>query len=266
MAFQPSSLQDALLPVFFVSGGFSLVELMVVLGIISILALLAVPELQSLQKSGNFSRQVYDMVDSINFARSYALGENTYVYLGLTEVDRTQNPGASPQKPGPGRVALAAVAAKDGTRGVSLTSNSWINYANGGNLLLIRPVQEFDFLYLAPELPDPASGGMARPSTSNGVQLIKDGATVFPSPPFASTPFSIPLGSAVGSGKYNFNSAIPFNPQGQIILNGSAVQWLEIDLQPYVGAVPPSTPSANQGNQAAIVVDGATGAISIYRP
>lgn len=267
MALQPIFLRGALLPAFSGGRGFTLVELLVVLGLISILALLAIPAVQGLQKSGNFSRQVYDVMDSINFARSYALSEDTYVYIGLTEVDRTQNPGAT-QNPGLGRVVLAAVATKDGMSGVnSAAADSWMtSYANGGNLLLIRPVQDFDFLYIAPGLPDPATGGMARPSTSNGVQVVKNSTTMFPEPPFPATPFSLPLGSAMGAGKYNFNSAIPFNPQGQIILNGSAVQWIEIDFQPYVGAVTPTSPSANQGNQSAIVIDGATGAVNIYRP
>jgi hypothetical protein len=100
---------------------------------------------------------------------------------------------------------------------------------------------------------------MARPS--NNVNNLESGSALF------ATAFSLPLGSNQGAGKYNFTLSIPFNPQGAITVNGSAVQYVEIDLVPCVGAAVPTSPaSANQGNQSALIVDGATGAITVYRP
>src|ERR1700734_3542471 len=99
--------------------GFSLVELLTVISIAGILAILTVPAVQGLQQAGGFNKSVYAMSDSLNLARSYALANNTYVYVGLTEVDRTQNIMTSPQNPGVGRVALSIVATKDGTSDVS---------------------------------------------------------------------------------------------------------------------------------------------------
>lgn len=246
------------------------------MAIIALLTFLLIPALGGLQKAGTFSRAVYDMSDSINFARSSAMAGNTYVYLGLTEVDRTQPLSANPQVAGNlGEVALAAVATSDGTPDTTTTGGltSWTNYnQNGTGLILLRPVQLFDFLYIAPILPPATSGGMERPQGgANGsppiVYNIKSGdKTLFPSNEFSSTPFSLPLSTSQSSGKYIFASAIPFSPQGSITLNGTAVQWIEIDLQPFAGTAPVEPPSATQGNQAALMIDGGTGAVTVYRP
>jgi prepilin-type N-terminal cleavage/methylation domain-containing protein len=249
-------------------AGFTLIELLVVMAIIALLTFILIPALAGLQKAGSFSKGVYDMSDAINFARSSAMGGNTFVYLGLTELDRTQAPGANPQQAGLGEVALAAVSTTDGTSDTTTANNitTWTNY-NGSNLTLLRPVQIFDFLYIAPQfqLPTATSGGMGRPS--QGVDYLKVGSTLFPTATFPTTPFSVPLGASTTGGKYNFTSAIPFSPQGSIVLNGTAAQWIEIDLQPYQGGAAPAAPaSATQGNQAALMIDGATGSITVYRP
>jgi len=246
-------------------AGFTLIELLVVMAIIALLSFILIPALAGLQKAGSFTKNVYDLSDTVNFARSSAMGGNTYVYLGLTELDRTQSPGANPQQAGLGEVALAAVSTTDGTSDTTTSNDAttWTSY-NGSNLTLLRPVQIFDFLYIAPQLPAATSGGMGRPQ---GVDNLKAGGTLFPATAFSTTPFSVPLGTSTTGGKYNFTSAIPFSPQGSIVLNGTAAQWIEIDLQPYQGGAAPVEPtSATQGNQAALMIDGATGSITVYRP
>ena len=244
------------------ANGFTLVELLVVLSIIVILSLVALPAIQSLQKAGGFTQAVYDISDSFNLSRSYAIAENTYVYVGLVELDRTKDLSVNPQVPGLGRVAMASVATKDGTNGFS--GGAW--GGTSANLALIRQPQVFDFLHLADDIPATAVGNMARPATpANSLNYAASIAS------FATTPFSIPLGAAAG-GKYNFTSSIGYNSQGSLFLinNGVATsppQWIEIDLQPVSGNVAPQPPAdANVGNQAALLIDGVTGAATVYRP
>jgi prepilin-type N-terminal cleavage/methylation domain-containing protein len=241
-------------------GGFTLVELLTVLSITAILAVLTVPAIQGLQSAGGFNKSVYAMADSLNLARSYAFANNTYVYVGLTEVDRTQNPLASPQNPGVGRVALSVVATTDGTSDVGSFSTT------GTNLTQVRQIQTFDFFHVASTVfPTVTTGNMARPAN------VSTTPALIPAASAPGTPFSLPLGSTSGSGKYNFTNThtqvICFNPQGGVLLNGTAVQWLEIDVQPMVGTVTPAAPAnVNKGNQAAVIIDGVTGAVNVYRP
>ena len=83
-------------------------------------------------------------------------------------------------------MALAAIATTDGTSDTTTTITSgtattgWTPNPpyNGANFTLLRPVQLFDFLYIAPQLPAATSGGMGRPS--NGVDYLKAGGTLFP--------------------------------------------------------------------------------------
>jgi prepilin-type N-terminal cleavage/methylation domain-containing protein len=251
--------------------GFTLVEMLTVVSIAAILALLSVPALQGLQTAGGFDKSLYALADSLNLARSYAVANNTYVYVGLTEVNRTQDPGAIPQVAGSGRVALSIVATSDGTSDYSSSNSSvWTSAGNGtgANLTQVRQVQTFDGFHIASTaFPTATTGNMARPSN------VETTPALLPAANGPVTPFAVPLGADVttSGGKYNFNNTnsevICFNPQGGALLNGSAVQWLEIDVQPMLGTVAPAVPTnVNQGNQAALIVDGVTGAVSVYRP
>jgi prepilin-type N-terminal cleavage/methylation domain-containing protein len=234
------------------TAAFTLLELIVVLAVIGMLALIGAMAFQGLQTANRFSLNVYQLADEIKLARSYAIANNTYVYLGIMEADQTQDSAATPQVAGIGRVDLGLVATKDGT------SFDSTNY-NSSDLALIRPVTLLNFIHITGSLPPATSGGMARPS--NNVNNLESGSALF------ATAFSLPLGSPQGGGKYNFALSIPFNPQGAITVNGSAVQYIEIDLVPCVGAAIPISPvSPNFGNQAAIIVDGATGAVTVFRP
>jgi len=244
------------------SKGFTLIEMLTVVALTAILAVLATPALQGLQTAGGFDKSLYGIADSLNLAHSYAIANNTYVYVGLTEVDRTQNPATSPQAPGVGRVALSIVATKDGTSDAGAWSTT------GTNLTQVRQVQTFDFFHVASKVfPTVTTGNMARPANVTATPAL------IPAAGLPATPFSLPLGSDETSsgGKFNFNNTntqvICFNPEGGVLLNGTAVQWLEIDVQPMVGSITPATPTnVNQGKQAALVVDGVTGAVNVYRP
>jgi hypothetical protein len=91
------------------------------------------------------------------------------------------------------------------------------------------------------------------------------------SPTSTTTPFpngmalTIPVGSA--NPRVTLTKIIQFDPQGAVsVLGGGLVSAIEIGLQPTHGSTVPQPPAnPNTGNQAAIQIDGTTGAVTIYR-
>ncbi|MDX6765812.1 MAG: prepilin-type N-terminal cleavage/methylation domain-containing protein [Candidatus Methylacidiphilales bacterium] len=65
------------------SQGFTLIELLIVVSIMALLVSLAVPALSSLSKSSGFSQSISNLTAQLDDARSLAMANNTYVYVGL---------------------------------------------------------------------------------------------------------------------------------------------------------------------------------------
>src|SRR2546423_7119979 len=108
-------------------SGFSLMELMLVIAIMIIVAAFIAPAFTSLKSAGDVTSAVYNIGGLLEQARSYAMANNTYVWVGFKEVDASKDSSASPQTTGTGRVAIAILASRDGTRGYDATNNSLSN-------------------------------------------------------------------------------------------------------------------------------------------
>jgi hypothetical protein len=195
-------------------------------------------------------------------ARSYAVGNNTYVYMGLAEYDMSQ-PAYGPQVSGNGRVVVAAVATRDGTRGYSDTSaanaaTSWTSsYAAGTDLVTVIKPTLFENVHLAQLGTPPTTGSMARPDP--GAWCFGAAFTAY-----SQTPFSLPLGSNLNNGMYNFTQILVFCPDGSVYCQTNdpnqgltSPLYVEIDLQPNRGST---------SNCAAISINGTTGTSRVYRP
>ena len=90
-----------------IHAGFSLVELLVVIAIIALIAFVAGPAIESLGSAGGFAKAVGAVSMSLTEARSYAMANNTHVFVGLEETDASQGNLVAPQTPGIGRLFLA---------------------------------------------------------------------------------------------------------------------------------------------------------------
>jgi len=92
-----------------------LVEMMVVTGIIALLMVLVVPAFTNLKSAGDVTSAAYTIKGVLEQARTYAIANNTYTWVGFYEEDASK-PSASPTAtPGTGRLVMAVVASKDGT-------------------------------------------------------------------------------------------------------------------------------------------------------
>ena len=116
----PSPLQRFLIRRSGQDAGFSLIELLVVIAVIAVMTALAIPAFNAVRGAGSLGKAASDISGTLQQARSYAMSQNTYVYVGLQEVDGIQ-PTASD---GTGRVVIAAVASKTGSRPTNVAADS----------------------------------------------------------------------------------------------------------------------------------------------
>ena len=252
-------------------AAFSLVELLVVIAIIAVMAALA-SSTGFMKSGGDFTKAAYDISGVLDQARAYAMANNTYVFVGIGEFDASQPSGKSPQVPGKGRVAIAAIATKDGTCnypvGGNISSPAWTNYNNGANFVPVGKLLYFDNLHLVDLGTPPTTGNMTRPTVTSTSLNYSVGSAACTSV----TPFDWPLNKPLGGGKYSFSKVISFSPQGVARIQAQSnsdeiAKWMEIGLQPTHGtSVPPVPANQNMGNQAVVQINGITGATRVYRP
>ena len=226
---------------------FSLVELLVVIAVIAVMTSLATPAFNAVRGAGSLAKAASDISGTLQQARSYAMSQNTYVYVGLQEVDAIQ-PTASD---GTGRMVIVAVASKTGTRPANVASES----------VAISKAQPLDGAHMTDATALVAASGMAdRESNLTDLSLpASSSASQFK--------FNWPLGGT-GTAKYSFSKVIEFDPQGVARLQtnpggGSQVEHgIEIALCPARG----NSAAATDANQASIQINGITGAVRIFRP
>ncbi|CAN5719782.1 hypothetical protein BH09VER1_BH09VER1_34610 [soil metagenome] len=223
---------------------FSLIELLSVMAIIGMMTVAVVPAVNSIKGGSTLTKTAYDISGVLEQARAYAMANNTYVFVGLTEVNASNSDSALGQQPGTGRVVLVAAGSKDGTRSFG-TGNS--------NLVALSKVRRFDNIHL--DSAPPNTGNMTRPAVAAGYQAG--------SPSFAAeSSFQWPLSGA--SANYTFTKIIQFDPRGTASIQSSSrtiPQWLEIGLAPSRGDT-----VVAEANGAALLLDGVTGSVKIYRP
>ena len=264
---------------------FTLFELLIVVGIVGLLLILIAPAFTSIKSGSDFTSAVNGIRDVLEHARTYAKANRTYVFVGLAEADFSIDPGVTPQVAGFGRVAVAVVASKDGTRHFNYTTSNqgadWqANYANstkpeyrGGHLTAVGKLQRFENLHFIP-----VDFGSWTPTTHPNSKMARYQPTGAPyilgnAASTSVTPFTWPLGSALNSGyQYRFDRVIYFDPTGiariATATNADAIPHvMEIDFQPSHGtAIPPLPTNQDSGNHSVVQLVTTDGAVRVYRP
>src|SRR3989454_4902354 len=102
-------------------GGFTLLELLIVISIIGILLVLIGPAFTSLKGGTDVTSAAYTIKAVLDTARTYAKANNTYTWVGFYEEDVSSG---TPGTAGTGRVVMSIVASKDGTKVYDANSTS----------------------------------------------------------------------------------------------------------------------------------------------
>jgi len=258
------------------------------MGIIAILMAFVAPAFTNLKSAADVTNAAYTIKGLLEQARTYAMANNTHVFLGFAEVDASVDASTTPQvttgaRPY-GRVAIAAVASKDGTRHFEYsTSNQgadWqANYTDpskpeyqGNHLTALMKLQRLENLHFLVDFP---SWAPSSHPDSKMARYQPRGASTYTlgnSNSMSATPFSWPLGSPLSSGQYNFVKVIMFDPQGvaRIATQTNAdeiADIMEIDLQLCHGtSVPPVPTNQDVGDIVVIQIDPMSGELRLYRP
>ncbi len=275
--------------------GFTLVELLTVISIIVIISTLALLAVPSLKGSRDLTRSAATVAGILEQARSYAMANNTYAWVGFFEEDGSRSSTKPATVGNGGRLVIYVVASQDGTRYSDGTISTAAPAAFGAgdatntvNLTPINPLVKLDNIRLvATNSGTAASNTPIRPAVAAAYQLGEapglppnnaTGPFALHSGCTASNPtaFTYPLKTATsGTPQYTFSKIIEFNPQGEAskivenVFSGPGPQdELEIALQPTHGsAIDPHYTGAFQSvAAAAIQLEGLSGQVRTFRP
>src|SRR5437773_377390 len=246
-------------------GGFTLLELLIVVGIIGLLMVLIAPAFTTIKSGTDVTSAAYTIKSVLDTARTYAKANNTYTWVGFYE-ENVSNP-ASPNSdtPAVGRVIMSIVASKDGTMLYTGNLGSPVILDPPGSTALTQfgKLTKIDNVHLkgfaAATATPPPDTFDRRPAVTSTAAQIGDNSF----PPNPALTFHYPAGSSPS--QYTFTKVIQFSPHGEGVVTNSNYTLTpisEIGVEPTHGAtVPASIPA----NVMAVQFTGVGGDVRIYR-
>src|SRR5688572_19581042 len=248
---------------------------MVVIGVIVLLASLLAPAFLNLKGAGDLTAAAETIAGTLAQARTHALANNTYTWVGFYEeaATSTSASNATPPYPGKGRLLLAIVRSLDGTPIFDENDPAAVlpaaRIGQVGKLVKLEGVHVTDIG--APPLAAP--GLTPRPNSlearsdlpyTYAANLSADHFNRISSDSDDRTKFWF-----VAQG-YTFYKTVRFTPRGEANLNStySLKVAAELGLVPTRGDVAPTPPPAGSrymGNVVAIQFSGVGGNFRIYR-
>ncbi len=261
-------------------GAFTLLELLIVVGIVAILMVLIAPAFTTIKGGTDVTSAAYTIKGVLDTARTYAKANNTYTWVGFYEEDVSQPsviPAPFPQCTGcVGRLVMSVVASKDGTNVYGSTGAATIDatrLTQVGKLIKIENVHVPLFALGTGSTGD-TFDARPSPSPASDANNSRFGELNAASPNTAplTTPhnFQYPVASPAPAAQYTFSRLLEFTPRGESrVIGDSAIRRVvEIGLiQTHGNVAPTPTPSAGNyvGNVVAVQINGFAGDVRIYR-
>lgn len=250
------------------SAAFTLLELLVVLGIISIMLVLLAPAFTTIKSGTDITTAAYTIRGILENARNYALINRTYTWVGFVEEDGSQ-PSTDPATVGTskvGRVAICTVASNDGsTVYTSVASPAQDMDPNGTKLTQLGKLIKLDNVHLLQTFENGTGDGSDKfpgrpsiPSTSPESAQIG-----FSTPPDTLRYFHYPPTKTEANAQYKFYKMFQFSPRGECRPqndNYPIRSIMEVAFQPIRGTV------VDDNKKCAVQLTGFGGNIKIYQP
>jgi prepilin-type N-terminal cleavage/methylation domain-containing protein len=238
-------------------SGFTLLELLVVMGIIALLMVLVVPAFTNIKSGTDVTSAAYTVKGVLDQARTYAMANNTYTWVGFFEEDGSV---PSPAPAGIGRVVMSVVASKDGTMIYDPSSPAKITTTQ---LIQVGKLTKIENAHLWTHTDTPLTPtGSTFDYRPNVTSTYCIGNT---SPPNSTTPFQYPVGNPEPAAQYTFVKAVQFSSGGEARIDNNSYSLqtaAEIGLEPTHGAAAPASIPANV---VAIQFTGLGGNVAVYR-
>jgi prepilin-type N-terminal cleavage/methylation domain-containing protein len=236
--------------------GFSLVELLVVLAIMSLVTAMAVPVINGVKDSQNINSATSAVSSALQRARTYAMAHNTYVWVGFyEEAANSTTPTNTFPYTGSGQLVIGMAASVDGTQIYS-------NAVTSGNLqasqiVQLEKLQKIENVHCT-DLGAPSGAGTPLASRPGGAYAGT-----------SSEQYGIDSDNSQEAshflvlGGYTFYKTIRFSPGGEASIDDSTAyrQVGEIDLRPTHGTLV----NAGTPDVSAIQFSGIEGAVQTYR-
>jgi prepilin-type N-terminal cleavage/methylation domain-containing protein len=257
--------------------GFTLLELLIVLGIVAMLMLLIAPAFTTIKSSGDVTSAAYTVKGVLDTARTYAKANNTYTWVGFYEEDLSNPPTA-----GVGRLVMSVVASKDGTNiyGSNTGTIDPAKLIQVGKLIKIENIHLPLFLICTSNCIGDTFD--TRPAVQNdptaGYNYSRFGELNAPQPNTApyTTPynFQYPVGNPAPAGQYIFRKLLQFSPRGESRVNGDSYdirRVVEIGLIQTHGTTTPVPRGGGGslwdfgGDVVAVQINGFASDVKIYR-
>src|SRR5439155_15531481 len=198
-------------------AGFTLLELLIVIGIIGLLLVLIAPAFTTIKGGTDVTSAAYTIKGALDTARTYAKANNTYTWVGFFEEDASQS-STNPATGGNGRIVVSIVASKDGTKIYDPGNLAQQNLTS--SVTQVGKLTKIDNTHLWTHTDTPSGTGSTFDTRPNVLSTYCVGDA---SPSNSTKPFAYPVGNPAPTAQYTFVKAVEFSPRGEPRINNSTI-------------------------------------------